>query len=121
MINCPYCQKPAKWVENKEIYGRNYGRSYMAWYCRPCDAYVGCHNNTKKPLGRMADRELREWRKKAKNKFIEVKLNGNWKNKKLKSKAYLWLKDRLGKEFHFGDSTIDECKSVYELVCEESK
>jgi hypothetical protein len=24
-MKCPYCGKKAEWVENKEIYGKNYG------------------------------------------------------------------------------------------------
>ena len=48
---CPYCNKEAKWCENKVIYGKNYGKSYMCYYCKDCDAYVGCHNNTKFPNG----------------------------------------------------------------------
>lgn len=63
---CPYCKRPAKWVENKEIYGKNYGKSYMMWLCKPCDAYVGCHNNTKEPLGTLANK-------------VEIMVNGYYK------------------------------------------
>lgn len=106
---CPYCNKPAVWVENKEIYGRNYGKSYMTWLCRDCDAYVGCHNNTKKPLGRMANKELREARKEAKSLFIEKYLGGTWNvPPKVKRQAYEILNAKMGKNFHFGDSTLEE-------------
>jgi len=118
-MNCPYCNKPAEWVANKEVYGKNYGKSYMIWLCKPCDAYVGCHNNTNKPLGTIANRELRQWRRTAKEEWINSKLDGNWKNKKLRSKGYQWLGDLFGKEFHFGESTIEDCKKVLEYLAIE--
>lgn len=112
-MKCNYCNKPAEWVENKEVYGKNYGNSYMIWLCRDCDAYVGCHKNTKEPLGTMADRTLRQMRKTAKNLFITEKLGGNWNcGKRKKQKAYNWLRDLFGKEFHFGSSTVSECEKV---------
>lgn len=32
-VLCPVDGKPAPWVENKAKYGRNYGKSYMCYYC----------------------------------------------------------------------------------------
>ena len=55
---CPYCQKEAPWISNEEVYGKRYGKSYMCYYCKDCDAYVGCHDNTKRALGTMANQEL---------------------------------------------------------------
>lgn len=69
-MECNYCGRDAEWVENKEIYGRNYGNSYMTWLCRHCDAYVGCHHNTKKPLGRMSNKEERELKKEVKGMYL---------------------------------------------------
>ena len=118
---CQYCNDDAQWVENKEIYGRNYGKSYMVWLCKKCDAYVGCHNNTKKPLGMLANKELREARKQAKNLFISKKLEDDWKNKQLRAKGYDWLKTIFNKEFHFGESTINECKLVIKTLRREGR
>ena len=115
-MNCPYCINQAKWVENKEIYGRNYGRSYMVWLCNPCDAYVGCHNNTRKPLGVMANKETREWRKKAHAAFDPI-----WKNKILKRpRAYGFLERRLGYEVHIAESDVETCKKIID-VCQNDK
>lgn len=118
-IQCNYCGNDAEWVENKEIYGKNYGRSYMVWLCRDCDAYVGCHNNTREPLGTLADKGLRELRKTAKNAFINEKMDGDWKNKKLKGKAYAWLRKELNlsrDEAHFGMFDKDRCRKVIEII-----
>lgn len=109
---CPFCLNPAKWVENKEVYGRNYGKSIMMWLCKPCDAYVGCHNNTKKPLGTMANKETRKWRKKAHATFDPL-----WKSgKTTREKAYKFLKIQFGREVHIGESDIETCKRIIALT-----
>lgn len=113
---CPYCQNEADWVENKEIYGKNYGKSVMVWLCKPCDAYVGCHNNTRTPLGSMANRDTRTWRKKAHIAFDPI-----WKEKHLKrDRAYGFLRRRLGYEVHIGESDIEQCKRIID-VCEKDE
>ena len=56
VVMCPYCGERAVYTNSKEVYGRSYGMIYL---CRPCDAYVGVHDGTAKPLGRLANAELR--------------------------------------------------------------
>ena len=104
---CPFCNKKAIWCENKEIYGRNYGKSYMIYLCKPCDSYVGCHNNTKNPLGTMANRETREFRNKAHSVFDKL-----WNNKKERKLAYLKISNQLGYEVHIGCSNITQCEDI---------
>ena len=112
---CPYCNNQAEWVENKAIYGRNYGKSFMMWLCKPCNAYVGCHNNTRKPLGVIANRELREWRKKAHNAFDPL-----WKNNRNmnRDKAYGLLEKEFKCVVHIGESDIEMCKLIIKF-CED--
>lgn len=111
-MNCPYCDKKAKWCENKEKYGRNYGKSYMCYFCKDCDAYVGCHNNTRKPLGTMANAELREWRKKT-----HALIDPLWKDKQMTRKQmYRLLKDGLGREIHVAESNIEQCKEIIDFM-----
>jgi hypothetical protein len=109
-VICNYCGRETKWVENKEIYGKNYGNSYMVWWCKPCDAFVGCHNNTRTPKGSLANRELREWRKKA-----HAHIDPIWQSGILaRGQVYFRLKKALGgdKEIHVGNSDIDLCKKI---------
>lgn len=107
---CTYCNKEAKWCENKEIYGKNYGKSFMCYLCKDCDAYVGCHNNTKKPLGTIANKELRAWRIKA-----HRHIDRWWKNKIFTRKeVYNMLKIIFGREIHIGESDIKTCKDIIE-------
>ena len=75
VVTCPYCQKPAVLEDSAVVYRwRSYG---MIWRCAPCDAYVGTHKNSRQhaPLGRLANKELREWKKAAHRAFDPV-----WKN-----------------------------------------
>ena len=110
-MKCPYCKKEAIWCENKEIYGRNYGKSYMCYLCKDCDAYVGTHNNSKKPLGTMANTELRSFRVLAHSKIDPLWKNGDMSRKDV----YKMLKDKFGKEIHIGESDIETCKLITNL------
>jgi len=111
-MTCPYCNKTPRWVDNTEIYGKRYGKSYMMYWCKPCDAYVGCHNNTKEALGTLANKELREWRKKAHAAFDPL-----WKSNKIERWwAYHKLDTYFGKEMHIGETDIETCKQIIEWV-----
>ena len=103
VIICPYCQKEANWCENKVIYGKNYGKSFMCYYCDNCDAYVGCHQNTKTPLGTMANKELRSLRIK-----VHAKIDPLWKSGKMTRKEVYKMIDNI----HIGESTIKQCKDL---------
>ena len=111
-MKCPYCTKEATWVENKVIYGRNYVKSYMAWWCGDCRAYVGCHQNTKKPLGTMANAELRQWRRNT-----HTVIDPLWKSGKYKrSNVYRMLSDAFHQEIHIGEADVEGCKAIIETV-----
>ena len=111
-MNCPYCGKKAVWCENKAIYGKNYGKSYMIYLCRKCQASIGCHENTKTPLGTMASAELREWRKKAHKAFDPL-----WKEKGMARRdAYNILKSVFGKQIHIGESDKETCIKIILVV-----
>lgn len=80
----------------------------MAYYCRRDDAYVGCHNNTRTPLGTMAKNELRTWRMKA-----HAHIDPLWKSKRLKrATLYRRLNDWFGKEIHIGEADVEMCKAI---------
>jgi hypothetical protein len=114
---CPYCGNKAVWVENKEVYGKNYGESYMIWLCKPCDAYVGCHCNTETPLGTMANKELRALRHK-----VHLLIDPYWQKGKYKRKeVYKKLDELFGKEFHVGGSTKEECLKIISLFQNSKK
>lgn len=117
-VVCPYCERPADLVDSKEIYGRSYG---MAWLCRPCEAYVGCHENSKDhaPLGRLANAELRQMKIAAHAQFDPL-----WQRKmerercsksKARKAAYQWLAEQMGievKRCHIGMFDVEQCSQV---------
>lgn len=108
VMECPYCGKEAPWVENKEKYGRNFGKSYMCYWCKDCDAYVGCHQNSQQPLGTMANAELRRLRMKA-HEVVDTL----WKSGKMSRKEmYRLLSEKMGKTVHIGWSNEEECKDI---------
>lgn len=111
-VICPYCTQPAEWVENKAIYGKNYGKSYMMWLCRPCGAYVGCHQNTRQPLGSLANAELREARKQVHNLIDPLWKSGKYKRKTI----YIRLKEAFGEEVHVGESDEKRCEEIIKTV-----
>lgn len=112
---CPYCKKPPVYVDSKEIYGVSHG---MMFLCRPCKAYCGVHPNTNIPLGRLANKSLREWRIKAHAAFDPL-FKSNYMTR---PEAYAWLSFNLKLPIivtHIGMFGVDTCKKVVELCKKE--
>lgn len=83
-VFCDYCGERAEFVDSKIVYGKSYGKIYL---CRKCMAYVGVHKGTDIPLGRLANAELRYWKKAAHAAFDPI-----WKyGLKKRNEAYAWL------------------------------
>ena len=110
-MKCPYCKNDASYGPNEEWYGKRYGKSYMCYYCKPCDAYVGTHNNTKRPLGTMANKETRMWRMK-----VHSYIDPLWRSGKYhRNQLYSVISKQLGHKYHTGQSDIETCKQVLQL------
>lgn len=113
-MTCRYCNKPAKFIPNEEIYnGTRYGKSYMMWYCKGCDAYVGTHeNDPKRPLGELANKELREAKKKA-HRIVDR----YWRSGKLKrGHVYSRLTKYFGEETHIGWADVKRANEISEIA-----
>jgi hypothetical protein len=111
-VVCQYCGKPALWTENSAIYGRNFGASYMVWLCQPCDAFVGCHQNTRKPLGTMANAVLRKLRIQA-----HAAIDPLWKSGQFRRReVYRMLAAEFGGEVHIGASDAARCLQIIEFA-----
>ena len=110
-VMCPYCDYEAQYIDSKEVYSKSYGMIYCCW---PCDARVGVHKGTDRPLGRLANAELRKWKIKAHAAFDPM-----WKRDGMKrGAAYKWLRDALGvpkTECHIGKMDVDMCMNVVDL------
>lgn len=112
---CRYCGSEVVFTSNAEIYGKEYGEG-KCYLCRNRRAFVGVHPGTDKPLGTLADEELRRWRKAAHFWFDQI-----WKKPlriTTRYKAYGWLAERLGiprEHTHIGMFEKEECEKTIEL------
>lgn len=109
---CPYCGADTEYVDSSCVYGSSYGMIYI---CKPCDAYVGVHKGTDESLGRLANAELRKW-KKATHSIFDVL----WKERRMtRNQAYEWLADKLKikrEDCHIGMFDEDMCKRAIEFT-----
>ena len=105
---CPYCKKESVFADSSVIYGKSYGMIYL---CKPCDAYCGVHKGTDLSFGRLANKELRFWKKEA-HKYFDLL----WKDcGESRSECYnnlsLHLKTPI-EYTHIGMFSIETCKEV---------
>jgi len=105
---CPKCNKEGEWIDNTEVYGRRYGKSYMCYYCKDHDTYVGCHNNTRQALGEMADKETRQARMRAHRVIDPLWQSGKYKRKTV----YKRLSEAFGHEVHVSQADKDYCEDI---------
>lgn len=110
--SCPYCGNPTKLVDDSQIYGRSYGTK--CYICEPCGAWVGCHKNSDKALGRVANKELRELKHRAHEAFDPL-----WKEGHLpRTAAYEVLSAAFNlptEQTHIGMFNEDMCRKVIAL------
>ncbi len=116
-VVCPYCGAKARLADSSEIYGKSYGPAYLCSNYPRCDAYVGCHPGTTKPLGRLANKELRQWKKGAHRYFDRL-----WKGPNAtftRADAYAALAAKLGvtaERCHIGMFDVAQCKAAVEAA-----
>jgi len=114
-IICPYCEKPAELVTGETVYPHRTDLYWKKFYvCTPCDARVGCHIKTDKPLGRLANAELRAAKMKAHKLFDPMWRRGGM----TRNEAYAWLSKRLEidpYDCHIGMFGLELCKKVAEV------
>lgn len=125
-ITCPYCQQPAKYMASSEAvyHGRDYG---PLWACLKCEAWVGCHPGTKKPLGRLANAELRKAKMAAHAAFDPIwkaryatksPADPKYKKGMARGGRYKKLAELMGltrDECHIGEMNVEQCLKVVEL------
>lgn len=117
-IICPYCKKRAKLTDSSVIYdGISYGMVYLCVGYPKCDAYVGVHSNSKRamPLGRMANKELREAKKELHRVFDKF-----WKEYGYtRNRAYKLLSKIMKisyRKCHIGYFDLNKCEQAYNSI-----
>jgi len=112
---CPYCNAEAKLVDSAVVYGRSFGPIWLCPNYPDCDTYVGVHKGTQKPLGTLANAELREWRKSVHAAFDPLWKGGPWS----RDRAYRWLQAALDlprDQCHIAMFDIAQCQAALEAI-----
>ena len=128
-MKCPYCGGKAQLRDASSIYHsfKYKGKMFVCENFPKCDSYVGCHPNTTKPLGRMANKKLRIMKSKAHEYFDPLWKKRVFARKKSlsynRTKAYQWLAEQLDlpeSKCHIGLFDVDMCRKVID-VCSKKQ
>ena len=113
-VMCPYCNNKADLMGDAIFRGGN--ASGVVWACLPCDARVGVVKKDAgfKPLGRLANEELREIKKKAYGAFEQVaRITGM-----NRSKIYNLVRYEMGisnTKCQLGLFDVDQCQQAIDI------
>jgi hypothetical protein len=111
-MNCPYCNSNVELKDSAFIYhGKSYGLIYVCSRYPECDAYCGVHRGTNKPLGRLANAELREWKKRTHATIDDLWKSGRYS----RHKVYAIMSDMMGTpvtDTHIGMMDVEECEDL---------
>lgn len=128
-VVCPYCQADAKLVTGQKIYPdprKAFLWKKKLWECEPCKAWVGCHQDTDKPFGRLADADLRYWKQLAHAKFDPIwqarMVASGLSRYRCRDWLYKWLAAAMNlpaDQCHIGEFDIDQCKLAIRLLGEQ--
>ena len=90
------------------------------YLCQNCNARVGCHKGTIRPLGNVANEVLRLKRMETHNVF-----DAFWRRQDMtRTQAYQWLAREMElpeKRAHIGSFEMDACQQVIDLCREYEK
>ena len=112
---------PAEQIYSKAAAERLNLQNEYIHQCQNCNARVGCHKGTKRPLGSVANETLRLKRMETHHVF-----DGFWRRKGMtRTQAYRWLAEKLDlpvKRTHIGGFEMDQCQMTIDLCnVEEEK
>jgi hypothetical protein len=117
ILYCPYCKQRANLVDGSVVYPtRPDLHDKLFYYCpEPCDALVGCHPGTHRPLGTLANATLRRARMTTHSEFDQL-----WKAGRFtRQGAYKWLATQMKmKKFncHIARFNLEECQKTMEII-----
>jgi hypothetical protein len=114
---CPYCHQLSEAVTGTAIYPKRRDLKDRLFYrCVRCDAYVGSHQKSGIPFGRLANKELR-----LAKQAVHAAFDPLWKRKVIvqsvtkkqaRSAGYKWLAEQLkipASECHIGMFDLELC------------
>ena len=117
---CRYCGGVIRSVPAETVYGASTNRLGMKneriYQCQNCNARVGCHKGTNRPLGNVANEVLRLKRIETHQVFDSL-----WKQRHMsRTAAYKWLAKQMGLSegtAHIGGFEMDQCQKAI-WICE---
>lgn len=109
-----FCGSTSSLQSNALIYnGKEYGNG-KAFICDrfpACRGSVGTHN-TGQPLGTIVDAETKKLRMQ-----VHALIDPVWKSGDMKrGKVYAILSEEIGRTYHTGETTADECRKILALA-----
>ena len=116
---CRYCGGTVRLVPASMVYGAAAAKrlkleSEKFYQCQNCNARVGCHKGTTRPLGSVANETLRLKRMETHQVY-----DAFWKRRGMtRTKAYKWLAEQLQlseERAHIGSFEMDQCQTVIDL------
>ena len=130
-LYCPYCGGLAGLRPAEYVYGeRNLNPDNYLYVCSgypSCDSYIGVHKKSMRPMGTLANGDLRHKRIEAHRALNKVVQAGVM----TKHGAYIWLQNRLclrEKDMHIGmfseyrcEETIRECNILMEQYAKTNR
>lgn len=116
---CRYCGGVVRLVSASAVYGEAAAKRLKLqketfYQCQNCNARVGCHKGTNRPLGNLANEVLRLKRMETHQVY-----DAFWKRRGMtRSQAYKWLAEQMRlpeHEAHIGSFEMDQCQTVIDL------
>ena len=115
---CRYCGGVIRLVPARRIYGASTDRLGLSneniYLCQNCNARVGCHKGTNRPLGNVANEVLRLKRMETHQIFDTF-----WQRQRMsRTAAYKWLSKEMKlpkAKAHIGGFEMDQCQQVIDL------
>lgn len=112
---CPYCGKDSELVRGREVYPHLPVLADKLYYkCFPCQAWVGTHKGTMKPLGNLAKAQLRKLKMRAHEVFDVL-----WRSRMMsRTEAYALMAEELKikvEDAHIGLFSEEQCREVIRI------
>jgi len=119
LVRCEQCNERA---QLEAIAPRAGQRIRWRWRCASCNSTVGCHGETKRALGTLADSALRRARIEAHEAFDPLwqramRVRG-WSKSKARQRAYAWIAHELqldASQTHIAKFDLAQCRRVVAL------
>ena len=116
---CRYCGGVIRLVTAEQVYGMAAAKRLglvgeHLYQCQNCNARVGCHKGTTRPLGDVANESLRLKRIETHHVF-----DAFWKSQHMRrGDAYRWLSQQMhlpAREAHIGGFEMDQWQQVIDM------